>query len=98
MLKPTQVTEEMSHHSRTIPTSIIAAVAAIPDSDYFALYCCSSSNSSNVGTITAPDGNVWSSNYNTYEIDRYSSSSEYAGCIRFKSLSCSYYYQILPKL
>ena len=53
------------------------------------MYCCSNSTSSNVGSFTFPDGVVRSSNYWNADIDRFSWSSSYSGCIE---LDFSYYY------
>ena len=49
----------------------------------FIIYCCSNQSSySNVGSITDPYGNTYTGNIHDLRIDRYSSSSAYAGCVR----------------
>ena len=49
----------------------------------FDVYCCSNRSSySHVGSFTEPYGSTYSSNFYDLRIDRYSSSSTYAGCVR----------------
>ena len=49
----------------------------------FTVFCCSNrSSSSNVGSFMEPTGNTYTSNFYELRIERYSSSSSYAGCIQ----------------
>ena len=47
----------------------------------FALYCCSNSSLSYVGSITDRDNRVRTSNFYSNRITRYNSEDRYAGCI-----------------
>ena len=59
----------------------------------FDIYCCSNRSSySNVGSFTEPYGNTYTSNFNYMRIDRYSSSSTYAGCVQFYGYQHPYNY------
>ena len=60
----------------------------------FNIYCCSNqSYHSNVGSFMDPVGSTYAGNFNSLRIERYSSSSTYAGCIRLYGYR--YYYSYL---
>ena len=48
------------------------------------IYCCSNSSSSYIGSFREPYGSTYTSNFRDMRIERYSSSSAYAGCIRLE--------------
>ena len=60
----------------------------------FSLYCCSGSSSSNIGSFTDPYGRTYTYNFNDIRVERYSSSSSYAGCIQMYGYD-SYIYDSL---
>ena len=60
----------------------------------FDIYCCSNRSSySNVGSFMNPYGYTYTGNFRDLRIERYSSSSIYAGCIRLYGYE--YYYSSL---
>ena len=44
-------------------------------------HCCSNATSSNVGSITFPNGVTWTANYESFRITRYNAGTANAGCI-----------------
>ena len=56
------------------------------------LYCCSNSRSSSIGSFTEPSGSSYYYSFNHFSIERYYSSSVYAGCIRMEASRNPWYY------
>ena len=76
--------------------SIYSARYSSSNSYRFDVYCCSNRSSySNVGSFTEPNGNTYTSSFNYMTIERYSSSSTYAGCVRLYGYQ-NYYFSYNP--
>ena len=83
---------QLSYSSSSLPNNSIITSPAVQNvsSHQFAFYCCSNSNTSgSTGTFIGLDGNSYSG---TINVEHYSSSHSYAGCM-YLYLPGRYYFQ-----